>query len=75
MRTTLISAHVIQSHLLFSTSRLGLEEHGLLVVALGTGVVLGTRQSRVGDNVRDDVGQFAGSGGELEFILNIREIE
>lgn len=47
MRAVLVRAHVVQPHLLFSSTGLGLEEDRFLVVALGTGMVFGTRESGV----------------------------
>lgn len=54
-----IRAHVVQSHLLFGSAGLRLEEDRLSVGTLGTGVLLGSRQRRIRYHVRHDVGQLA----------------
>ena len=50
-----VGAHVVQPHLVLGPPRLRLEEHRLVQAALGTGVLLGARQRRVGHHVRVDV--------------------
>ena len=62
MCAILICAHVIQSHLLFGSPGLCLEEDRLLVVALGTGMVFWSGQGRIRNHVRYNVGQLAGMG-------------
>lgn len=62
MSAVLVRAHVVEPHFLLSAPGLGLEEDRLLVVTLGTGVILCPWQSRIRDNVRNNMSQFAGRG-------------
>lgn len=54
-----LSAYVIKAHVVFSSTRLTLEEDCFLVATARARVLLGAWQSRVMDNVRHNAGQFA----------------
>lgn len=72
MSAVLVCAHVIQSHLLLGASGLRLEEDRLAMMALGTSVLFGARQSRIGNHVGHDVRQF--TVGKSLTIVNIHPL-
>lgn len=55
----LVRANVIQSHLLFGSTRLRLEKDRLAMMTLGAGMLLGPRQRRIGNDVCHNVRQLA----------------
>ena len=73
VRALRVGAHVVQSHVLFGSSRLALEENGFLVAALRAGMVFGARQSRVVDDLAHDTSQFAESRLGVDLISKIKQ--
>jgi hypothetical protein len=63
-----VRADVVQSHFFLGSPGLSLEEHRLSVIAFGAVMVFSTRESRVRNNVCDDVGQF------IYFVHNFVDI-
>lgn len=59
MQAFIASTHVIQPHIRLRTAVLCQKEDRLGLAALGARVIQSTRQRRIGNNVRYDVGQFA----------------
>lgn len=60
----LICAYVVESHFLFGTSRLRLEEDGLTMRTLGAGMIFGARQRWIGYDVGYNVRQL------VDFVHN-----
>lgn len=58
MRAVLVGADIIKSHFLFSATCLCLEEDGLTMTTLWTGMIFGSWQCRIGNDVRNDVRQL-----------------
>lgn len=50
-----VAAHVVESHLVFGLTRMGLKEDGQLGVASGTRMLACARQCRVRDDVGHDL--------------------
>lgn len=58
MRTVLVGANVIQSHLFFSATSLCLKENGFSVTTFRTRMIFSSWQRWIRDDVRNDVRQF-----------------
>lgn len=62
MRTILICAYVIQSHLLFSASSLCLKKYGFTVPTFWTSMIFRSRQRWIRNNVRYNMRQLTENG-------------
>lgn len=73
MGAILVGAHVVQSHFLFGTTCLRLEEDRFTMIALWAGVLFGAWQCWVGDDIGHNVGQFTVNWIALRSVFVLSE--
>lgn len=71
MSTLGVGANIVEFHIIFSSSRLTLEEDGLFVIALRTWMVFCPRKSGIMDDFRHDSGNLIDIVSDLVDIHTI----